>query len=144
MPIDVSTTFERRIAATPEAVWEVMSDPAWQERLESRFRLESTTGESGTVGSSYDGVVRRRRFRTVVIVAEPWVRFGVEAWVRSARVGEQHGELLRDGTDIVLRWTVVARTPRLLRGVVAASARREVPRWLDNVAREAEALAPSR
>ena len=64
----VSVTQERRISATPDAVWYVISTPEMHERLDARCHLESTTG-GGDVGSEYVLVVRaglaRARLRYV-------------------------------------------------------------------------------
>ena len=70
----ISVTQERRISATPDAVWYVISTPEMHERLDARCHLESTTG-GGDVGSEYVLVVRaglaRARLRYVVREAIP-------------------------------------------------------------------------
>lgn len=132
-------TSERWIAASPEAVWAVVCDPRMQPRLDARVRVDAIEGPAGVVGSSYDAIARGRRVHAVVSVSEPGRRLSTEFTARGRPVAAQHAELVADGGATLLRWTVVSRVGRMLRPLAAANARRELPRWLAAVAREAEA-----
>ena len=140
----VSVTRERRISATPDAVWHVISTPEMHERLDARCRLESTTGDGG-VGSEYNLVVRaglaRARLRYVVTEAIPDVRWAAEIGRGGNAVGLQQAELVGDEAGTLLRWTVAVPTRRWTRSLVASSCERELEKWLGAVDHEAVAHA---
>lgn len=140
----VSVTQERRISATPNAVWYVVSTPEMHERLDSRCHLESTTG-GGDVGSEYVLVVRaglaRARLRYVVREAIPEAVWVAEVDRGGKEAGVQHAQLVPEEAGTLLRWTVTLPTGRLTRRLVTASCERELEKWLAAVDHEALAHA---
>ena len=145
MKSKVFVTRERRISATPDAVWHVISTPEMHERLDTRCRLESTTG-GGEVGSECVLLVRaglaRARLRYVVTEAIPVTRWVAEIDRGGKEAGVQQAELVRDeAAGTFLRWTVTVPTRRLTRGLVTSSCERELEKWLAAVDREALAQA---
>jgi carbon monoxide dehydrogenase subunit G len=129
----VSVTQERRIAATPVAVWYVIATPEMHERLDPRCHLESTTG-NGDVGSEYILNVRvglaRARLRYVVREAIPETRWVAEIDRAGKDAGVQRAELTPETAGTLLRWTVTLPTGRLTRRLVTASCERELDKWL--------------
>ena len=142
----ISVTQERRISATPDAVWYVISTPEMHERLDSRCQLESATGD-GDVGSEYVLVVRaglaRARLRYVVREAIPEAMWAAEVDRGGKEAGVQHAQLVREDAGTMLRCTVSLPTGRLSRRLVTASCERELEKWLAAVDQEALAHAGS-
>jgi carbon monoxide dehydrogenase subunit G len=134
----VSVTQERRIAATPVAVWYVISTPEMHERLDPRCHLQSTTG-NGDVGSEYVLDVRaglaRARLRYVVCEAIPETRWVAEIDRAGKAAGVQCAELVPETAGTLLRWTVTLPTARLTRRLVTAWCGRELDKWLAAVDR---------
>jgi len=129
----VSVTQERRIAATPAAVWYVISTPQMHERLDPRCRLESTTG-NGDGGSEFVLNIRaglaRARLRYLIREAIPETRWVAEVYRAGKDAGVQRAELRPETAGTVLRWTVTLPTGRLTRRLVTASCERELDKWL--------------
>jgi hypothetical protein len=137
VPRTVTVTRDHRIAATPDAVWEVVADPAAVPRLDERCRVESTYGSWGSVPSGYVILVRGSRLRYLVTEATPGLR-----WVAVVeRNGRQHGvqraELVGADGGTLLRWTVEVAPGPLPRRLVERLVARELEQWLDAVEREA-------
>lgn len=142
MPRDFSVSEERSIAATPSAVWAVISDPARHERLDPRVRLVSRTGEDGQVGSGYVltlryWIVMRIRIRYVIVDADTESRLVAHMSRDDRRVIEQHADLVADPAGSRLRWTMVSPLGPFSRWVARRTAPRELTTWLDAVEREA-------
>ena len=114
----VSVTQERRIAATPAAVWYVIATPEMHEHLDPRCHLESTTG-NGDVGSEYVLDIHagraRARLRYVVVEAIPETRWAAEITLAGKDAGAQRAELLPEAEGTLLRWTVTRPAGRLTR-----------------------------
>lgn len=140
----MSVTEERLIAASPAAVWSVVSNPAIHPRLDARSQLESTVGDAGQPSSEYVLVVGaaagiKVRLRYMIVDAQPNVRLVAAVSRDGKNHSEQRAEIWpnRDGT--LLRWTVTAPggllppTRRLLAVVMAHQLRT----WLLAVEREA-------
>jgi carbon monoxide dehydrogenase subunit G len=129
----VSVTQQRHIAATPAAVWYVISTPEMHERLDPRCHLESTTG-SGDVGSEFVLNLRaglaRARLRYMVREAIPKTRWVAEIDRAGKGAGVQSAELVPEKAGTLLRWTVTLRTGSLTRRLVTASCERELDKWL--------------
>jgi len=129
----VSVTHERRIAASPAAVWYVISTPEMHERLDPRCHLALTAGQGG-VGSEYVLDVRaglaRARLRYVIREAIPQTRWVAEIDRAGRDAGVQRAELVPETTGTLLRWTVTLPAGRLTRRLVTASCERELNKWL--------------
>lgn len=132
----VSTTREIRIAASPMAVWTVLSTPSLQPAIDHRVRLVGEWGEPGTVDSSYELAMRGRpTMRLRVTEAVPGeCHSGVIEWKGRAR-GSQEARLRADGPGCVLVYTFSIETPLLLRPIQRAFGTWQLGRWLDGVAR---------
>lgn len=138
MKSTVSVTQERRIAATPAAVWYVISTPEMHDRLDPRCHLESTTG-NGDVGSAYVLNVRagllRARLRYIIREAIPETRWVAEVDRAGKDAGVQRAELVPEAAGTLLRWTVTQPSDRLTRRLVTAWCERELDTWLAAVDR---------
>lgn len=132
-----------RIDASADAVWTVLTDPAFVERLEPRARLISSEGAPGKPGA-------RTRVRLLGVVMDQVV---VEAVVgeqlifagQSASDGrqtaEQRADLRQDGGSVVLTWTVTqGRAPAVVRWLSATMCRFALRKWLARVRHESTSL----
>lgn len=142
MRTSVSVTEERLIAASPAAVWSIVSDPAMHERLDPRCRLETASSEGDQVPSEYvlvvqAGALTKVRLRYFIVDAEPNVRWMAEVSRGGKAQGEQRAELSSSGEGTLLRWMVTLWTGRLTRRLTAASCERQLRTWLAAVEREA-------
>jgi carbon monoxide dehydrogenase subunit G len=134
----MSVMQERRIPATPAAVWYVISTPEMHDRLDPRCHLESTTG-NGDVGSEYvlnvGAGLAQARLHYVVREAIPQTRWVAEMDRAGKYAGVQCAELEPETAGTLLRWTVTQPTGRLTRRLVTAWCERELDKWLAAVER---------
>jgi carbon monoxide dehydrogenase subunit G len=137
MKSTLSVTCEQRIPATAAVVWDVVADPDMHERLDSRCRLVSATGDWRRAGSEFVLAVRGVRLRYVVAEADPGLRWVGKVDRGGNHAGVQCGEFDSNGTETLLRWTVSVATGPLTRRLVKRSCERELLRWLAAVEREA-------
>jgi carbon monoxide dehydrogenase subunit G len=148
MRTSLEVTAEQSIAASPDVVWSLLADPATYPRLDKRYRLESTSGEAGTVSSEYllavkAGLFTKVRFRFVVVEAERPTRLVTESWRGEKPAGGQRAEIRPEGEGTKLYWTAVLWVWPRTRRFVAASSRQRLKTWLADVEREALAAAAS-
>lgn len=141
----MSTTADQPVDAPPEAVWAVVADPAWHERLDPRTRAVEAVGEPGAVGSGYVVVLRafplvRLRLTYRITAAQPGELLVAEVTRRGRWVAEQRAEILPAADGVVLRWTVATRVRPRTRARYAVVALRELRTWLAALAREASTL----
>lgn len=141
----VSLTEERTIAASPAAVWSVISDPVMHERLDPRCRLGSTSGTTGEVGSRYEltvraGALTKVRLQYDVVEAEPEARWAAAVSRDGRPQGEQRAEMSPSEGGTLLRWTVTMMAGGLTCRLAAASGRQQLRTWLAAVEREASSL----
>lgn len=133
---------ERLIDADPQVVWSVIAEPAMQERIDPRCRVEFVSGGAGEMSSEYvlafrSGSLGVTRLRYVVVDAEPGVRW-VAAVERGGKAhGEQRAELSTSPNGTLLRWTVTMWAGALNRPLFTATCRRALPKWLAALEREA-------
>ncbi|SDC96501.1 SRPBCC family protein [Nocardioides lianchengensis] len=148
MRTDVAVTQERLIPTRPAAVWSVVADPAMQERLDGRVRLESSSGADGEVGSGYVLAIRvaplvKMRLTYDVVEADPESRLVAHVTRKGVRYGEQHAELTSGPDGTLLRWTVVVSVGPVTARIAEQSVAQQLTPWLDAVAREAQAVGPA-
>jgi hypothetical protein len=136
-------TFERRIEASVEAVWSIISDPHAMVRTDPHTRVVSTHGVAGEVGSGYTVVSHGLRMERVVIESVVGELFVVRQLFKNKtehhECPEQRGELRRDGDATLLMWTLSEPPlPRLVQRASNLITRFGVPRWLSRLESQAK------
>jgi len=134
---EASVTQQLRIRAGQAAVWDVIADPSMQERLDPRSRVDSASGDWKCAGSEFTLVVRGSRVRYVVVQAEPGFRWVSRVEHSGKQIAVQRAELTTSGADTLLHWTVTVSLGSVQRWLWKWSCKREMPRWLAAVEREA-------
>jgi hypothetical protein len=106
----VKVTMEQTCRAPAEVVWRVIADPVISTTLDERVSLVATSGELGTVGSTYEldvaangGVIR---MYVEVIEAQRPRRQTAVTRIEGSKPAKQTAELLTEGPETTLRWTV--------------------------------------
>jgi hypothetical protein len=139
----VVKTFERRIEASVEAVWSIISDPYAMVRTDPHTRVVSTHGGAGEAGSGYTVVSHGLSMERVVVESVVGELFVIRQVFKNKterhECPEQRGELRRDGDATLLTWTLSEPVlPGLVRPVAYLTTRFGVPRWLSRLEREAK------
>jgi hypothetical protein len=134
----VVTTFGRRIEASTDAVWAVISDPYAMVKTDPHVQVVSTYGVPGEVGSRYRVKGHGLTMEREIVEAVAGERLAFRQVYKDGRPGpEQRGDLRRDGDATVLTWTVTEPPlPWGLSRVSALTIRFGVPRWLSRLERQ--------
>ena len=130
----VEVTEHHEYAQPAERLWAVFADPVTAASLDDRVNFVSSTGEPGTVGSSYEldlaiGPLRLRQLVRVAEAVRPTLLKAVTSMEgRVVAVQTAHIEPTEAGCRVT--WTVTMESSRMGAGQARRKATKELPKWL--------------
>ena len=133
-----SVTDSVLVAAPPDVVWSVITEPEQIPALDPRLTLVSTSGQLATPGSGYV-VHATRGTRSVdmqyrVIEAHAPVTLSMGVTVRGKVSASQEATLTPHGNGTLLSWTTRTAAPFGTAALARRMMRKEMRTWLAAVA----------
>jgi carbon monoxide dehydrogenase subunit G len=140
----VKVKMKQTCRAPAEVVWRVIAEPVISATLDERVSLVATSGEQGTVGSTYELDVQAigvliRQYVEVVEAQRPH-RLTAVTRMEGSKPVVQTAELVTEGTETTLRWTATVHAPAWLADQTRRHMERELRPWLQAAAAKALGL----